>query len=244
VTAPVRALPPLDFQHPPLTGLVSCVIPVYNGERFVAEAIESIVAQDYPSTEIIVTDDGSTDDTATVLERFGERIRVIRQENQGPSVARNRGMEESRGEFIAFLDADDLWIPEKTRLQVEAFRARPELDLCSGEMRSFWIPELRHEEEAFADHPYHGQRSQLSPCTILARRTLFERVGPFDPELRNGEDTDWFIRMVKAGAVYEALPQLILHRRQHTSNLTRAYRAGYDGVLDLLKRSLDRGRAR
>jgi glycosyltransferase involved in cell wall biosynthesis len=231
------------FAHPPQGGLVSCIIPVYNGAKFVRESIESVLTQSYQPVEVIVVDDGSTDDTGKVLETFGNRVRILRQENRGPSVARNRGMEMSRGEFIAFLDADDLWVPEKLRLQMEALEARPELDLCSGELRSFWIPELREEAEQFGDHPYHLQRPLLSPCTVLARRSLFERIGPFDPDLRNGEDTDWFMRMMKSGTVHDTLPLLLVHRRQHTTNLTRTHRGGHEAVLGLLKRTLDRNRA-
>ena len=127
--SPRAPLPPLAFEHPPEPGLVSCVIPVYNGARYLAESIESVLAQEYRPLEVIVVDDGSTDGTGAVLDAFGDRIRSFRQENGGPSVARNRGMEMSRGEFIAFLDADDLWVPDKLRLQLDAMEARPYLDL-------------------------------------------------------------------------------------------------------------------
>ena len=152
-------------------------------------------------------------------------------------------MEESRGEFIAFLDADDLWVEDKLEVQMDRFRARPEIQLCSGNLKSFWIPELDHERRELENHPYHQERSMLSPCTLLARRGLFERVGGFDPTLRNGEDTDWFIRMMKSGAEYETLPRLLVNRRQHTTNLTRQVRPSQDRMLELLKRNLDRGKA-
>jgi GT2 family glycosyltransferase len=151
-------------------------------------------------------------------------------------------MEESRGGFIAFLDADDLWVDDKLEIQMARFRIRPELQLCSGHIKSFWIPELDHERKKFEDHPYHQERSMLSPCTVLARRELFERIGGFDPALRNGEDTDWFIRMMRSGTAYESLPRLLVNRRQHTTNLTREVRPSQDRMLELLKRNLDRGR--
>lgn len=234
---------PLSFSHPPKVALVSCIVPVYNGRRFIAEAVESILGQSYPDREVIVVDDGSTDDTMEVLETFGDDITVIQQENQGPSVARNCGMEESHGEFIAFLDADDLWVEDKLEAQMDRFRKAPEIQLCSGHIRSFWIPELDHERERFENHAYHQERAMLSPCTILARRELFERLGGFDPTLRNAEDTDWFIRMMKSGGGYETLPRLLVHRRQHTSNLTRQVRPSQDRMLELLKRNLDRGKS-
>lgn len=233
---------PLDFAHPEEAGEVSCIVPVFNGERYIAETIESILEQTHRPLEVLVVDDGSTDATQDVLQRYGDRIRVLVQENQGPSEARNHGLEESRGEFVAFLDADDIWIPAKLEVQLALMRRRPEVDLCSGHIQSFWIPELDHERVQFENHPYHRSRALLSPCTILTRREVFARVGRFDPELRNGEDTDWFMRAMKLGVTMETLPDLLVHRRQHMSNLTRANRPSTDAVLELLKRTLDRDR--
>jgi glycosyltransferase involved in cell wall biosynthesis len=234
---------PLDFRHPAEKGLVSCIVPVYNGERFVGECVESILRQSYGPIEVIVVDDGSHDGTLGTLRPFGDRVRIFQQENQGPSVARNRGVEESRGEYVAFLDADDLWVEDKIESQMDRFRARPELDLCSGHIKSFWIPELDHERIRVEDHPYHQERALLSPCTVLVKRRVFELLGGFDPELRNGEDTDWFMRMMKAGVEYETLPRLLVNRRQHSNNLTRHHRPSQEAVLGHLKRVLDRGRA-
>lgn len=225
-------------------GLISCIVPVFNGERYVAEALESILRQTYPHREIIVVNDGSRDGTSQALVPFKDRVRVIDQDNQGPSVARNRGIQESRGAFIAFLDADDLWVDDKLAVQMSRFEARPELQLCSGHIKSFWIPELDRERQMFEGHPYHHERPMLSPCTVLVRREVFQQIGGFDPQLRNGEDTDWFMRMMKAGIVYETVPRLLVNRRQHDSNLTRKFRNSPDAVLSHLKRVLDRGRAR
>jgi glycosyltransferase involved in cell wall biosynthesis len=217
---------------------------VFDGERYVAEAVESILGQTYPHLEAIVVDDGSRDGTLGVLASFGERIRVIHQENQGPSVARNRGIEESRGAFLAFLDADDLWVEDKIETQMSRFHARPELQLCSGHLKSFWIPELDHERRKVEEHPYHQERAMLSPCTVLVKREVFQEIGGFDPGLRNGEDTDWFIRVMKAGMECETLPRLLVHRRQHFGNLTRKTPPSHNTVLVHLKRMLDRERAR
>lgn len=233
----------LRFVHPPEPGVVSCIVPVFQGERFVAEAVRSILGQSWTALDVIVVDDGSTDGTAEVLAGFGDRLRVLRQENRGPAAARNRGLEESRGEFVAFLDADDVWVDDKLEAQLARFEADPSLELCSGHIRSFWIPELDEERRRFEDHPYHRERAMLSPCTILARRALFERVGGFDIDLRHGEDTEWFIRAMKSGVVPETIPRLVVHRRHHFHNLTRTVRPSTEGMLALLKRSLDRDRA-
>jgi glycosyltransferase involved in cell wall biosynthesis len=236
------SLEPLQFRHDAVPGLVSCIIPVYNGERFVSEAIESASSQTYPQKEIVVVDDGSRDSTPEVLRSCGDSIKVVSQENSGPSVARNRGMEEASGAFFAFLDSDDLWVPEKLEAQMDRFRHRPDLELVSGHVKSFWIPELEEEGRLFGDHPYHRERPRFIPSTVLARRSVFERLGGYDPELRNGEDTDWIIRMMKTGTEYEILPRLLVHRRQHTSNLTRQVRPGHDHLMGLIKRNLDRQR--
>lgn len=242
-SSPGGVVAPLAFRHPPAPGLVSCIVPVFNGEKYVGEAIESILRQTYPDVEVTVVDDGSTDGTPEVLASFGARIQVHRQENQGPSLARNLGLEESRGAFVAFLDADDIWVDDKIESQLARFQASPDLELCSGHIKSFWIPELEHERAQLEDHPYHREKPMFSPCTILARRELFARVGGFDPSLRNGEDTDWFIRMMRSGTRYDTLPRLLVHRRQHTSNLTRKVKPSHDRMLELLKRSLDRNRS-
>jgi len=241
-SAPLVA--PLDFRYAPIPGLVSCIVPVFNGERFVADAVESILAQTYLQREVIVVDDGSDDGTPDVLARFGDQVRVLRQPNSGPSAARNQGMEESRGAFVAFLDADDIWVEDKLESQMAAFEASPRIQLCSGHIKSFWVPELDNERRAFEDHPYHRERALLSPCTVLVRRELFQRLGGFDPELRNAEDTDWFHRMLKAEIDYETLPRLLVHRRQHTANLTRKVRPSHESTLAHLKRTLDRHRGR
>jgi glycosyltransferase involved in cell wall biosynthesis len=111
-------------------GRVSCIVPVFNGERFVAEALESILAQTYRPIDVIVADDGSTDGTAAILSGYGGRIRVVTQPTAGPAATRNLGLEAARGEFVAFLDADDVWHPEKLAKQVRRFAARPGLQAC------------------------------------------------------------------------------------------------------------------
>ena len=156
--------------------LVSCVIPVYNGARFVAESIESVLAQAYRPLEVIVVDDGSTDGTEDVLAAFGDRIRVFFQPNAGAAAARNRGVAEARGGWLTFQDADDLWAPDKLERQMECFRRNPELDLCFGYLQNFWEPELREIEERAREtwlaqpHPAHGPPLMLMRASLLARR--------------------------------------------------------------------------
>ncbi len=133
--------------------LISCVIPVFNGERYLGEALESVLAQSYQPLEVIVVDDGSTDGTAEVARRYGERVRYVWQPNAGETAARNLGLTAAQGEFIAFLDADDVWHSEKLERQIARFQERPEIDLCFTQIQHFWMPELTEEKKCFQDHP-------------------------------------------------------------------------------------------
>jgi glycosyltransferase involved in cell wall biosynthesis len=220
------------------TPLVSGVVPVFNGERYLAEALDSMLGQTYSPVEVIVADDGSTDGTRAVVEGYGGRVRYLHQPNQGHGAARNLGLVAAEGEFVAFLDADDLWHPEKLERQMVRFRARPELDACVTLVRNFRSPELGGGEE-IDDGPVPGYRSG----TLLARRALFEAVGHFDTALRFGNDTDWFLRVADHGAEVELLPEVLLHRRLHGANRSiRLAQASRREYVRIVKASLDRRR--
>ena len=234
----------IEFREPAVEGLVSCVVPVHDGERFLGEALDSVLEQTYEPLEIVVVDDGSTDGTAEVAAGYGEAIRYFHQENAGPSAARNRGVEASRGELIAFLDADDLWVPEKTATQVRALRERPELDFCVGHIQNFWMEELAEEERWFSDREFSDPLPGYSLVTLLARRSVFEEVGGFDPDLGTGEDNDWFLRARDRDVPHRMMPELLARRRLHADNLTREDLASRDTLLRNLKASLDRRRGR
>ncbi len=123
--------------------LISCIVPVFNGERYLAEALESIFAQTHRPIEIIVIDDGSTDGTPDVAARFKSSIKYIRQTNAGPPAARNRGLSEAESDFIAFLDADDLWHPEKLARQLRQFETHANLDVSIAYIQNFWVAGLK-----------------------------------------------------------------------------------------------------
>jgi glycosyltransferase involved in cell wall biosynthesis len=222
--------------------VISCVVPVYNGERFLAEGLDSVLAQTRPPDEVIVVDDGSTDGTAEVAARYAGRVTYLRQNNAGSPAARNRGVASSRGDLIAFLDADDLWHPEKLAKQAARFEARPELGLCVTLVRNFWIPELRHEEERLRGHPFTGDLPGMAPQCLLARRSVFDIVGPLDESLRLGDDTDWFLRAADKGIVLEMLKEVLTYRRIHHSNLTRQVTVLREAMVDVVRESLRRRR--
>ncbi len=222
--------------------LISCIVPVFNGERYLAEALDSILAQTWRPLEVIVVDDGSTDGSAAVVAKYGAEVSYIHQANAGPAAARNRGLDAALGEFIAFLDADDLWHKEKLARQMARFEARPELDLCSAHVENFWSPDVKREK----DRPSDGGLAKTQPGVtqaIVARRALFDKIGPFDAALMYRDAMEWFSRAVDAGAVMETLPDVLVFRRIHRDNLS--WRRGDDDRDELLrsvKTILDRRR--
>jgi len=223
--------------------LISCIVPVFNGELYLAEALESILKQSYRPLEIIVVDDGSSDGTAAVVQRYGDRVRYLRQNNSGPATARNLGLSAVQSDFVAFLDADDLWHAEKLARQMARFEARLELDVCVAHVQNFWIPELREEEERLRDNRVSKPLPGYVTGTLLARRSLFETVGPFNVALPHGDSTDWFLRATELGAVIELSPDVLSYRRLHQANRSRQMAfASRSEYLQLLKTSLDRRR--
>ncbi len=226
-----------------MTDLISCIVAVFNGERYLKEALDSILAQTYRPVEIIVVDDGSTDKTAAVVASYGEQVRYVWQLNAGPGAARNLGLSLTQGEFVAFLDADDFWHAEKLATQMARFEARPELEMCVTHMQNFWVPELHEEAARFENHrlsqPQPGHLTQ----TLLTRHRLFEKVGHFNAAFRHVHDSEWFFRTSERGIIMELLPDVLVYRRMHQNNLSRLMAgASRDEYLQLVKNTLDRRR--
>ena len=223
--------------------LVSCIIPVYNAERYLDATLDSVMAQTYRPFEVIVVDDGSTDGTADILAARGDRIQTLRQANAGAAAARNRGIEAAQSQFIALGDGDDLWHPERLSRQMARFAERPEIDMCFPHVESFWSPDLADLELAH-DDPRAGVITPASvTMAMVTRRALFGRIGVFDTGFRISDDQDWYLRAVEGGAVIEVLPDILLRRRLHLSNITRreAARCALE-LAEIVKRSLDRRR--
>ena len=221
--------------------LISCVVPAFNSARYIGEALDSILAQTYRPLQVIVVDDGSTDATCDIAAQRGGDVRLLTQKDQGPAATRSAGVRAARGEFVAFLDADDLWHPEKLARQMARFRARPELDLCLCHVRPFYSDELDEERRAYDGHPRTGDLPGYATPALLARRTVFDSVGLFDPELWFADATEWFMRADRLDAVLEVLPDVLVYHRLHQANLTRrrsdASRAEFLRVVhDSLKR--------
>jgi hypothetical protein len=220
--------------------LVTVIMPVFNGAAFLPDAIRNVLAQNYPSVEIIVVDDGSTEDIAAALREVPVDVRLFRQGNGGAASARNRGIRDASGDIIAFLDVDDLWPQSNLPTLVEQLIAHPEADLVRGRAQV-----TRYTTGADPGE-YLGNPAETFPHYIgagLYRRRAFETVGLFDADLRYGEDTDWFTRAAERRLVVHSVEEVTLYVRRHGGNMTRGKSLLELNQLRLFKKILDRRRA-
>ena len=228
--------------------VVSVVMPAFNVGWCVARAVDSVLTQSLREREVVVVDDGSTDDTASVLARYGDAIRVIRQTNAGMSAARNAGIRMARGNLVAFLDADDWWHPDKLQRQVTLMRERPEFGFCSTAARVV-NPEGRLLNVWHCPGPNNDMLRTLfaenaaiaGGCSaVMVRRELLDRVGLFDESLRGFEDPDLWIRLAAVSGyacIDEPLVEIL--RREHSvsrnlENMRKAALASLRKNRDLL----------
>jgi len=221
--------------------LITAIIPVYNGERYLAEAIESVAAQTYRPIEIVVVDDGSTDGSARVAQRF-ESVRYCRQLHGGIGSARNRGVALAQGGVFAFLDADDLWEKDKLGLQMAAFDEDAEIDVVFGHVRQFISPELDEYVKKGIYCPDKLMPGYI-PSAVMIRRDAFNRVGPFETIMRVGEFASWYLRAAEMGLRMLMLQDLVAWRRLHKTNTGIHQRQALTDYVRILKASLDRRRA-
>lgn len=223
---------------------VTCIIPAYNSQRFIEETLESVLAQTHPVHEIYVVDDGSTDATRAVVEACAGKfpgktsggIHYLWQENGGSAAARNYGIQKSNGEYIAFLDADDLWQPEKIARQLARFAARPELGISVTHIQNFWMDEVHEEKERLGDHPRAKPMAGYCMSTLMTRRTVLAQIGTLDSSLHFSDDTEWFMRAKDAQVIDELMPDVLVMRRMHLHNFSRLQaKASQAEYLRLLK---------
>lgn len=206
---------------------VSVIIPTYNSARFLAEAIDSVLAQSFKDFEILVIDDGSTDETKAVMQRYSSPVRYIYQTNGGVAAARNRGIEESRGKYVAFLDADDAWFEHKLETQLDALTKRADCRACYSaftvadhNMNSIGIRLSNREGRAIDDLLSSGNVIG-TPSTVLCERPLFEAVGGFDPEMSQCADWDMWVRLASDTEFLYIAEPLVMYR-QHDGNMSRS----------------------
>jgi len=207
---------------------ISVVMPAYNYARFLPEAIDSALAQNYPNLEIIVVDDGSTDDTAQVVARYGSRVRYIHQPNAGLPAARNTGIHAATHPFVAFLDADDVWLPGMLDRVMDTFRTLPaEFGLVASKCIRFGVPGTPLNNKRL-DAELYGEigvqdillQSRFSPSSVVARREVFEECGCFDPTLRSSEDRDMWIRIAARRRLH-LIGEALIKSRVHPNNMSK-----------------------
>jgi glycosyltransferase involved in cell wall biosynthesis len=235
---------------------VSVIIPVFNGERFLGDAIESALDQDLPPAEVIVVDDGSEDGSAEVAAGF-EQVTLIRHDrNRGQPQARNSGIEAATGEYLAFLDADDMMAPGRLSSQVSHLEESPNLAAVLGRqevLREEGSPDptfmldptsVVAEEPGVAslreDMPIHPH---YPPMSLTARREAFEQIGGFDTHLELSEDVDWIFRAWEAGLRLDTIDRVVLVRRVHDSNLTHDVEACRRALFEIFRARIARRRA-
>ncbi len=205
--------------------LISVIIPTYNRGWIIKEAIDSVLSQDYRDFELIIVDDGSTDNTLEILNSYQDDITVLRQNNHGVSAARNLGIMAASGRFVAFLDSDDLWLPQKLSSQVDYFNLNPDAIICQTE--EIWIrkgvrvnPKKRHKKPWGMIFEQSLALCLVSPSAVMIRRSLFDEVGFFDEKLPVCEDYDLWLRISCRFPVYLIDTPLIIKRGGHDDQLS------------------------
>ena len=219
--------------------LVSTIVPVYNAEAHLDQAIRSVLAQSYTPTEVILVDDGSTDRSPDLAASFGDRVRLIRQPNHGAAHARNHGLQVARGDLVAFLDADDVRLPHKLERQVEQLQTAPNAQYSIGKIRHFLEPGKVVPPGFKKDLLDRDVVGRLLG-TLLARRAVFDVVGPLDDSLTVAHDTDWFVRANELGIPMVVLDDVVMLKRIHEDNISHQAAVNSKELLQLFRRSIRR----
>jgi len=218
---------------------ISVVIPVHDGARFIGEALACVHAQEYPELEVIVVDDGSTDDLDAALAEVAHPFRLVRQANQGAAAARNAGIAAAQHDWVAFLDVDDLWPPGVLRLLAQHLILHPDVPVVHGDIATLYPSEDGGPSDGggWVVGPSEDDVFPFIICAGLYRRDIFDRVGGFDASLRYGEDTEWFVRLrLRHPSVM--IPDVIVHRRRHPDNMTNDREAMARGTREALAKAV------
>jgi len=223
------------------TAPVSFVIPVFQGERYLAEAIESVLVQSRPPVEVIVVDDGSSDGSAAVALSFGDRVTLLRQPNSGTAAARNLGLSRASQPYVAFLDADDIATFERLESQLTLLEREAPPDLVFGHMEQFVSPEIPEDVAARLHCDARAQPSPLPSC-FTATRAACERLGPMRVDIE-ASFVDWYLRALELGMRIEFAAAVVARRRIHGANQSYRNDSMRREYVQIIKASLDRRRA-
>lgn len=221
----------MPSNYPP----ISVVVPLYNGAKYIEAALSSVWDQPVPISEIIVIDDGSTDTGAALARRHPSQPIVVEQTNLGPSATRNRGIKMAQHPFVAFMDQDDLWHPDKLRLQCAAFAKDPDLLACFGKVDYFWDDPDCEEARLFKGNPRTTAVEGYITTTMLTRASVFETVGLFDEALSFADSIKWCAHAKDIGTNMQMLDDVVLYHRMHDNNLTRRRKESTAEIMQLLR---------
>jgi glycosyltransferase involved in cell wall biosynthesis len=217
---------------------VSVIMPVFNTEKYVREAITSVLNQTYTNIELICIDDGSTDGSLKILQSFGDKITVIDSgKNLGIAESRNAGFRVATGDYFALMDADDIWKLNKIELQMHAFEKDPTLDVCFCFMQCFISPELPEETKKLRYNSPDPMPGQVSAATMI-KKSSFDRVGYFNTQLTVGEFVDWFTKAKEIGLTSTMIPEVLLLRRIHDSNIGVRERDARSDYIKIVREAL------
>lgn len=222
---------------------ISVIIPVHNGAAYLAEAVQSVLAQTLPPTEILLVNNASTDATAEIAQSFGAPVRYFYLPQPSAAAARNHGVAQAQGDWLAFLDADDVWLPAKLAQQWAALAAEATLEAVYGHAEQFVSPELDEQQKAALACPTEPMAAWL-PSAVLIRRTAFLRAGFYDTTPQIGEVVEWLIRAREADVKSLMLPEIVFRRRLHRTNQGVTKRDQRQDYVRVLKAALDRRRQR
>ena len=221
--------------------IVSAIIPVYNGEKYLSEAIESLLDQSYQPIEILIVDNGSTDKSAQIAQSYLPKIQYYYLPEPNGIKAKNFGITQSKGQFISFLDADDIWEKDKTHLQLAAFKQEPTLDAVFGLVQQFISPELDSSLKQKYKFSNELMRGYHQSAMLIKREALF-KVGLFNETWEVGEFLDWYQRSQEMKLKLSLLNSIVFNRRLHPSNMGITKKHSRHDYLKILKTGLDRRR--
>ena len=220
-----------------MTAHVSVIVPVFNGERYLRQALESALCQTHRPVEVIVADDGSTDGTATVAASLP--VTYLRQENRGPGAARNAAVSRASGDFLAFLDSDDVWLPDKLAIQIGALYDAPAAGYALCYLRYLLDSSRPVPRWYFKRGPPEGEGGYAPSCWLV-RRSAWDRVGPFQTARLFGEDFDWMSRAKEVDVRAIMVTDTLVLRRIHDDQLVSRTDEMRQGLLDTLRASVHR----
>lgn len=221
---------------------VSVIIVVKNGERYLAKAIDSVLEQTCQPNEIIVVDGKSTDRTPYIAQSYPD-VRYICQVDEGLANARNTGIDAATGVLVAFLDHDDYWTLDKLDIQVDCFIVNPEIQYSYARAKLFSETGCKLRR-AFNKYLFNNDVIARTPGTLVVRKSLFKKIGNFNPELKIACDFEWFVRAKDCNALSNYVPRILLHKRIHDANLSNNVEINKDETLSVIKKSLVQRRTR